>query len=219
VRFSPFPGLPTVVAAAVLPAAERSLLPRELSAHAGTPLKQRVAGLQGWRYPDLQVAGWSLDVIAMPTTRGVLTLACASPPHRGAAPPACFEGVRRLQVPGARPLVPADDTVLRLRLGAVMGPLERARGAGRTALRRAHGPIGQARAARALWRAHLAAARALAPIVPSSGPRAALPGELRSVAAAYRRLALAAANRSPRQWARARTAVHAAERRLARALR
>ena len=42
---------------------------------AASPISQRVAGLPGWRYPDVRAAGWTLDVIAMPTTRGVLTLA------------------------------------------------------------------------------------------------------------------------------------------------
>ena len=115
-----------------------------------------------------------LDVYAIPTTRGVLTLVCSARNGAPEAPTWCLNGLDSITVAGAKPLKPAADTAYRMRAPAVLKKLDAARVSDRKALRRAKGPVGQQRAATRLYRAHLAAAEMLAPLAPDktrSGPR------------------------------------------------
>src|SRR6185503_20273724 len=84
----------------------------------------------------------------------------------------------------------------------------------REALRRAEGPVGQKRAALALYRAYGDAAAELTPLGVKGEPSEAVALALRDTARAYRKLSIAADHRTERGWERARTAVSEAERTL-----
>jgi hypothetical protein len=153
-----------------------------------------------------------LDVYAIPTTRGVLTLVCSARTGAPEAPTWCLNGLDSITVTGAQPLKPAADTAYRMRAPAVMKKLDAARVSERKALRRAKGPVGQQRAATRLYRAHLATAEQLAPLAPDKTRPERVVTSLRATARAYRALATAAERRSKRAWARARSEVARAER-------
>ncbi|HET6550754.1 MAG TPA: hypothetical protein VFG79_19990, partial [Solirubrobacter sp.] len=156
-----------------------------------------------------------LDVYAIPTTRGVLTLVCTAKGDGGPeAPTWCLNGLDQITVEGAKPLKPQRDTAYRLRAPAVFKKLDAARVAKRKALRGAKKSGGQKRAALALARAYRAAAAALTPMAPAKSAPARELAALRRSAAAYERLATAADRRSRPGWAHARAAVARAEKAL-----
>src|SRR5438876_221799 len=78
----------------------------------------------------------------------------AAPAPAGGGPPTC---------------APSDDLARRLRLPDVLAALDRARVGMRARLRHANTVAGQARLARGLARAHLAAAASLRPVAGSAG--------------------------------------------------
>ena len=157
-----------------------------------------------------------LDVYAIPTTRGVLTLVCSARGGETEAPTWCLNGLDQITVAGAKPLKPAADTAYRMRAPGVVKTLDSVRVRERKALRRAKGPVGQQRAARTLWRAHRTAAEELAPLAPEKSAPARVVTSLRDTARAYRALGDAAGRGSRRSWAQARSEVARAERQLKR---
>ncbi len=213
--WTPFAGLSTTVSVALLPAQQATLLPTALvnSVSGALPRAQaaRLVGLHALAYHGVRSGQSLLDVYAIPTTRGVLTLACTTGANAAEAPAWCLNGLDSVTVDGAKPLAPAPDTAYRLGAAAVLRPLDRARVGERRALRAAKRYAGQGHAAQALASAYLTAARALGPLVPASGAAAAVPGALRTAATAYQGLARAAAHRDRRGWNRARGAVARAE--------
>jgi hypothetical protein len=213
--WTPYAGLSTTVSVALLPAQQATLLPTALVRNVSGALPRaqtaRLVGLHALAYHGVRSGQSLLDVYAIPTTRGVLTLVCTASGNASEAPAWCLNGLDGVTVNGARPVMPAPDTAYRLGAPPVLRPLDRARVRQRRALRAAHLYGGQGRAARALATAYAAAARELAPLVPSSGPAAAVPGALRNAAGAYGGLARAAAHRNRRAWNRGRGAVARAE--------
>jgi hypothetical protein len=161
--------------------AARSLLPAR-----GPRRAAWLAGHPAWRYGR---------VTLLPTTAGVLALACDR----------CAEGVTG--VSGAIALAPSPDLAFRLRLPGVLARLDGERVSARAALRRARTRRAQASAARALAAAYRRATGVLEPLAgPAQRPVVAA---LTGLAGAYDRLARAD---SPARYAAARGAVAAAER-------
>jgi len=218
--WTPYSGLTTTVSVALLPADDPALVPAALvkDAEGGLPRaeKARVVGLEARAYRGVLSGDNVLDVYAIPTTRGVLTLVCAARSGTPEAPTWCLNGLDQITVEGARPLKPDAGTAYRMRAPATLKTLDTSRVSERVALRRAKGPIGQERAARTLYRAYAAAAEDLAPLAPEGEPPALVISSLRSTARAYRALGDAADRRSKRAWARAKTAVSKAEKTLKR---
>ncbi len=213
-------GRPETVSAALVPADHPALVPARLieQADGGLPpaQKARVAGLDARAYLGVIAAGTILDVYAIPTTRGVVTLVCAGGVVE--APTPCLDGLARISVPGAQPIVLEPVTAYRMHAPATLARLDAIRVRERAALHRAGSPAEQARAAAALWSAYDAAADELAPLAPSGQPAAFVVVALRDAARAYRALGMAADRQSTRAWASARTAVRDAELELEREL-
>jgi hypothetical protein len=221
--------------AEVLPMRTRTLLPPALAP--GRPAVVRLAsGQRAWRYAFVRAGATAADgagatpggaapatapsaamlvVWALPTARGVATVACLGPRAR-AVPPDCAAIARSLATPATAALALGPRTAYRSRLPAVVAALDAARVRGRRALAAAPHARGQVREAAGLAAAHRAAATALAPLARPEED-AAVRG-LRRVAAAYDALAAAAHGRRPDGYARARAGVGAAERALGAAL-
>jgi hypothetical protein len=217
--WTPYAGLATTVSVALVPADDPALLPSALvkAAEGGLPKpeKARVVGLEARAYRGVRTGDSVLDVYAIPTTRGVLTLVCAARNGGPEAPTWCLNGLDQITVAGATPITPAPDTAYHLRAPAILKALDAKRVSERVALRRSKGPVGQERAARVLWKAYADAALELAPYTAGGEPAVVqIVPALRDTARAYRALADAAHRRSRRAWTRARTAVSRAERAL-----
>jgi hypothetical protein len=219
VGFSPYPGLNTVAVATLEPATDATLLPEELRGDAPRPAAGRIAGLPAWFYRGLTAGRWRLDAAVLPTTQGIVTVACAVPGKVGDLPVGCLDGVRRVAVADATTLPPDKSVAFRTQLPGAVIELDTARVQDRTAIRRAKTPTGQAKAAARLRRAHLKAADRLAPAAADAQGGAALVRALRESASAYGALERAAKRRDRRAWTRARAQARRAESELTRALR
>ena len=220
--WTPYAGLATTVSVALVPADDPALVPAALVKEADgglpRPEKARVVGLEARAYRGVQTGDTVLDIYAIPTTRGVLTIVCAAASGGPEAPTWCLNGLDQITVGGARPITPEAGTAYRMRVPAVMNDLDKVRVRERVALRRAKGPVGQRRAARTLWKAYGEAAGELSVLAPEGEPPARVVASLRDTARAYRQLGDAAKKRSKRSWARARTVVAKAEKNLKRRL-
>jgi hypothetical protein len=216
--WTPYAGLATTVSVALVPADDPALVPAALvkAAEGGLPApeKARVVGLQARAYRGVRTGDSVLDVYAIPTTRGVLTLVCSARNGGTEAPTWCLNGLDQITVKGATPIAPDAGTAYRMRAPAVLKKLDALRVTERVALRRSKGPVGQERAARTLWRAYGDAAGELAPFAAPGEPSVRVVAALRATSRGYRALADAAHRRSRRAWTRARTAVSRAERAL-----
>ncbi len=216
--WTPYSGLETTVSVALVPASDAALMPSDMVEHLGgalpRPEKARVVGLEARAYRGVRSGESVLDVYAIPTTRGVLTLVCRARSGASEAPTWCLNGLDSITVTGAQPLKPAADTAYRLRAPATLKALDKVRVSQRKALRRAKGPVGQQRTAMRLYGAHMAAVEELAPLAPAKSAPERLVTSLRATARAYRALASAADRRSKRAWARARSDIARAERTL-----
>ena len=80
--YMPYSGLTTTVSVALVPADSASLVPAALvdKADGGLPKAEtaQVVGLQARAYRGVQTGDSVLDIYAIPTTRGVLTLVCTA---------------------------------------------------------------------------------------------------------------------------------------------
>ena len=208
----------------LLPATAPTLLPAGFPAAA--PAEVRLdSGQRAWRYAFVRSGGpvalsteSMLVVWAVPTARGVVTIACLGP--RGTAAPAACESIAgSLTTPGSAALALGPSAAYWSRLPAVLATLDVARVRGRRALAAAGRASAQARAAATLSAAHRSASRTLAPLARSgNGAPSRAVSALRGAAAAYGTLGRAARSRWPGRYERARGSVRAAESALARAL-
>ncbi len=216
--WTPYSGLATTVSVALLSPDDAALVPSELvkGADGGLPQPERarVVGLEARAYRGVRSGASVLDVYAIPTTRGVLTLVCSARNGAAEGPTWCLDGLDSITVSGAQPLKPAADTAYRMRAPAVLKKLDAVRVDERKALRASKGPVGQERAANRLYRAYVAAAEELGPLAPEKSAADRVVTSLRDTARAYRALSAAADRRSKRAWARARSRVASAERTL-----
>jgi hypothetical protein len=218
-RLTPAPGSPDRVIVTVGEAVDRSLVPpqlRRLVLDLGEgPQPVNLGGHRAWRYATLPArnSNDAIDVTVLPTTAGVLGIACASAGWSWSAPYGCSPSIESVAVDSAEILVPQPDLAFRLRLPGVLGALNQARVRDRAALRRATTAKGQAQLAQALAREHLAAADSLRPAASAAGTP--LVDRLTDTARAYDELAQAAAGRSAARYAAARQRVTSAEQQLA----
>lgn len=178
--------------ASLIPAALRSELPAALPA----PRRAAMAGLPAWTYGPLHDEGRMVEVTVVPTTAGVLALACSAPAASWSASLDCANGVHA--VAGGAALAPAGDLGFRLAAGPVLRALDAERVSGRARLS-ARRPA----AATTLAADHRAAAAALDPFATAGVPAAAV-SALRDAARGYEALAAAARDRSRFLAARAR---------------
>jgi hypothetical protein len=216
---TPASGSPDRVIVTVGEAVDRSLVPpqlRRLVLDLGRgPQPVNLAGHRAWRYATLPARNSNdpIDVTVLPTTAGVLGIACASSGWSWSAPSGCSSSIESVAVDSAEILVPQPDLAFRLRLPAVLDALNQARVRDRAALRRATTAKGQAQLAQALAREHLAAADSLRPAASAAGTP--LVDRLTDTARAYDELARAAAGGSAARYAAARQRVTSAEEQLA----
>ena len=200
------------------PTTHSSLIPdglrARLTSEPPAPAPTRHLGHAAWAYRELPMRdGRLLDVTVVPTTIGVLAIACSATPEDLAAVAGCATAMSALDVGGAVHLRPRASLALRSALPPVVAELNARRVRLRGALRRAETRRGQARIAVRLATTHERAGASLAARAPG-----AVPARLARVGAAYRRLARAAARGRSRAFRRARRTVLTAERRLGRAL-
>ena len=197
--FAPAAGLPARVLLVADKAAGPSLLPASLRAELGTslprPRRARVAGRRAWRYGPVRGDERVLSVTVLPTTTGVLAVACSAPPETWSVALGCAAGVEAVAPHAGRILEPSADLAFRRGAPAVLRRFDDRRRAGRTALARTRRPGARAGAARRLAAGHREAASALAPLSSEGAPAAAV-AALRRAARAYDRLAAAARARA-----------------------
>lgn len=202
------PGLlPTTVAKAV-----SGTLPK--------PDRVRVGALSAYRYKNVSLrgVGGPVTVLAVPTTTGVLTLACAG---SGAAAAGCTTVAATATLRDGRPLNPGADATFARQLSQTIARINRDRTAARRRLASAAGPKRQAEAATAAATAYRRAATALQRMSPGPADRAlhtALRADATRTAQAYEALASAARREDRPAYHAASTSVHQREVALDRAL-
>jgi len=197
---------------------DASLLPAAVAANAGEMPAPRARRFGERRVWDRELAGGPdesrLAVFTLPTTKGVVTVACQT--DAGTMTLAridCETAMQGVQLTGAAPLRPVPETATRMALPAAVARLNERRRQERRALAAARTPGPRAAAARSLAAAYAEAAAALRPL--AAGAAKPLPSVLDGLAGAHRRLASASARRAARAAGRAGVAIGRGERRLA----
>jgi hypothetical protein len=217
---APTAGVPAYVVVTVEKVDHPSLVPAALRAvtlrPVPEPVRTTVLERPAWGYGELPIKGNRLmDVTVVPSTVGVLAIACIAPRQWWSAATGCAGGLRAMRLPDGAWLRPSPDVAFYARLPMVVRRLDRERSLGRAGLRRARTPEAQSVQARRLGLAYERAASALAPYAgPGEGATRVI-AALRRSARAHRRLAGAAASGSPRRYARARQAIDGLDARLA----
>jgi hypothetical protein len=197
---------------------DSSLLPAQMlhALHAAAPRPEptRSGGRVAWSY-DLPGRGRTrITALALPTDRGVVTLACMGPRELvELVANDCGDALATVELAGAAPLRPAPETAVRLVAGPVIARLDEARSAGRRTLARTRSPTGRAAAARRIAAAYSAAARRLDPLAHEATP--ALPRALGALAREHRSLAAASARRDALSARRSGAAIARDEQQLA----
>jgi hypothetical protein len=195
------------------PAADATLLPAGLRATlARTPpahTRAEVLGRPAWSYAGLETrSGRTMDVSLLPTTSGVLAVACVRARDELAGAPDCGGGAAAIDLGGAQPVAPAAGLALLQRLPAAIERLDGRRAGLRRSLRAAQTRRGQARFARRIARVYARTGARLAPVAPK-GSRVLRAMHRADVA--YRRLGRAALRGRRGGFARARVRVGKAE--------
>jgi len=187
--------------------------PRAVSVGLGPVAAYRYAGLAA-RSPSQR-----LTVYAVPTSAGVVTLACVG---AVAGAPACESIASTLRLQSARPFPLGPSKDYAKALGSAIEPLNTARSNGRAALTAAaRKPADYAQAAGSLSAAYASAAGALRKQVvsPADGhANAKIVAALTGASHAYRDVASAARKRDRRAYRTASAKVTAAERRVSDAI-
>jgi hypothetical protein len=194
-----------------------SLLPGPmLPAAGGTPSPElrRRGGHAAWSYDLPGRRAWTrISVLALPTTGGVVTVACtADESYAFHVALDCEEALASLQL-AAAPLPPAPETAVRIVAPRTIARLDDVRKAARRALASTRSPRRRAAAARRIAAAYGAAARRLAPL--ARGAARPLPRALAALARDHRALAVASARRDAPAARRAGRAINRGERGLA----
>jgi hypothetical protein len=219
--FAPTAGLPARALLVIGPAADPSLVPAalraELPERLDAPRRTKVAGLAAWTYPPVRDDKRVLQVTVVPTTRGVLAVACSAPPSTWSVALGCASGIRQAVPADGRALVPSADLAFRLRATDVLRELDVERVRGRKALVAAKRPAARTAASARLAGLHGDAASALAPFA-VAGATGGTVAALRGAARSYGALARAAGSESRPRFVRARAAVRRADGALARAV-
>jgi hypothetical protein len=183
-----------------------SLLPAGIAATRDLPAPRlrELSGRTVWRY-DLPAAG--LVALALPTTDGVLTIACAGP-----AGADCEQAARTVRLAGASALVPAPETAAAIVLPDAVARLNRHRTAERRRLAATRSPERRSQAARRLAGAYAATAVRLRPV--AAGAAARVTATLSALARSHRALGTASGTRRAGAARRAGARIARQERRL-----
>jgi hypothetical protein len=220
--YAPIPGLSArallvtgaAADASLVPAALRGELPERLPA----PRRATLGGLPAWSYGPFRAKRRVLEVTVVPTTSGVLALACSAPPASWSAALGCTEGVHAITSAKAKALEPAADLGFRLAAGPALRAFDERRVIVRRRLATAAGPGARAAAASTLAETHRAVADELAPLA-APGATAGVVAALRDAAGAYDAFATAARRDDRQPFIAARAAVTRGDAALASALR
>ena len=212
-------GLTSATGASLLPPAVTRRL-------AGAPraASVRLGRMTALRYPDLGLAGLTrrMTLFAAPTSGGVLTLACLSPPREAAAlRPLCDRVAQSLRLTRARALAPGPSARSQRQLNALVEALDGDRVEQRAQLASAQAPAQQAQWAERLASAYADAAATGAKQRVSPREAAAHARILAAIGAAgnaYARMADAARAANVSDYERARGKVARGEGRLRAAL-
>jgi hypothetical protein len=191
---------------------QSSLLPAGVAG--SLPATRRLGARDVWRY-DLAGARAGLRAVALvlPTTGGVVSIACEFPlPAARAAATECERAAQSVQLEGATALAPAPETAAAIVLPAAVAPLNRSRVLERRRLAATRSPLARAAAARRLAGAYAGAARRLRPV--AAGDAARLVRTLQALSWRHRALATASRRRYPVPARRAGAAIRRGERRL-----
>jgi hypothetical protein len=213
-------GVHSAVALDIRAPEDSSLLPADVvAASAGDlpapRLRQLKGGRRAWRY---EIPGsrpsTRLVALALPTSGGVVTIACqADAASIGRAGEECEGAMGGLRLDRAAELTPAPETAVRIVLPATVARLNRQRRSGRRALAATRSPHGRSEAARRLARAYVTFADRLRPLAAGEARRLMVAGA--ELAHAHRALAIASRRRDARSAERAGKAIETGERRLA----
>jgi hypothetical protein len=185
-----------------------SLLPAGVAG--APPITRRLGARSVWHY-DLDGSRADRRVVALvlPTTGGVVTIACES---RTAAAGECERAAQAVQLEGATALAPAPETAAAIVLPATVARLDRSRVLERRRLAATRSSRLRSAAARRLARAYARAAAALRPL--AAGDSAHLVATLDALARRHRTLAVASRRRYAAVARRAGRAIRRDERRL-----
>jgi hypothetical protein len=211
----------TRLVAGLLPATSRMLLPtefvRQLRVPPARPETVKVGpGVDAYYFAGLTLAkgGGLVDVYVLPTTAGIVTVACLSDQGLAAPHYDCWRNAATLQVRGGRALRLGPDTAFRQRLPGAVAALDDAREQARAGLA-TQVPAQQAAAAARLGGAFKEQAAALAPLAPASkGWSRGLVGELAGAGRAYRGVASALRDADAGAFRRGEHAAHRREHRI-----
>jgi len=196
-----------------------SLLPasvaRALGADLAAPKPRRLAAGTAWEYALGEPRpGIRAVALALPTTGGVVTIACAAPPARiERAAAECEQAAGGLRLDGASALVPAPETAAAIVLPGAIARLNRVRTGARDRLAATRSPLTRSAAAARLASAYAAMAERLRPL--AAGDALALTATVDALAREHRALASASRRRAARRAARAGAAIARGEARLA----
>lgn len=196
-----------------------SLLPasvaRALGGRPPAPEPRRLGAGTAWEYALGEPRpGIRAVALALPTTGGVVTIACAAPPallERAAAE--CERAAGALRLDGASALVPAPETAAAIVLPGAIARLNRVRTGARDRLAATRSPPARGAAAARLARAYAALGARLRPL--AAGDALALTATVDALAREHRALASASRRRAARRAALAGAAIARGETRLA----
>jgi hypothetical protein len=179
------------------------------------PRLRRLDDRLAWRYDLGELRpGTRVVAFALPTTGGVVTIACASPaPALDSAAAECEQAVRAVQLDGASALAPEPETAAAIVLPDTIAELNRHRRSERRRLAATRSPRRRSAAALRLARGYAAAAAQLRPLAAGDGLR--LTETLRTLAGEHRALATASRRRDAVAARRAGAAIERDERRVA----
>lgn len=230
-RWSSLPGLHdatavrgahSMVAVDIRSPEDPSLLPADVRASSGgrlpAPRLLRLGSRRAWRY-EIPGARTRTGVVAMalPTTGGVVTIACrADAGNTVEARDDCGGAMRALRLEGAYELAPAPEAAARIVLPGLMASLNRVRRSGRRALGATRSARTRRDAARRIAVAYRRAAERLRPLAAGGADR--LPDAFAELARRHRALAGASRGRDVVRAQRAGAAIESGERRLQRLL-
>jgi hypothetical protein len=211
-------GAHSMVALDIRSPEDPSLLPEAMrAASAGdlpAPRLQRLDSRGTWRYeiPDA-LTHISVVAMALPTTGGVVTIACRSDTgSTSGAREDCGRAMSSLRLDGASELAPAPEAAARIVLPDIVGSLNRKRRTGRRALGATRSPGRRGEAARRLAAAYRSAAERLLPLAAGDAHR--LTGAFAELARDHLELAAASRRRDVAGAQRAGAAIEHGERRL-----
>jgi hypothetical protein len=199
------------------------LLPRAFVQSLANPLPRpaqvRVGERRAYHYRDLfgLQRDARVDILTLPTTSGVATIACVTDAATVQSSEDCLTALGRLQLGDAATLPAAPGVAAALSLERILTRLNATRLPVRRRLATSRYPTPRRKAAEQLARAHDRAAADLAVMADTADDRAII-GSLRDVAAAYRSYASASSRRDVRGARAAAQRLRTGERELARRL-